>query len=147
MKTLLYFFFSLLTISVSGQDGINTATPEVTLDIVRKSSVPNHYDWLIPPCITGDQLPEKIYSVPKKQTLLFVTLPAYVLSGQLINVAEPGLYYFDGSLWQPAKQYRSFGFSTEVIPTPPAVGTYVLKVSTEFRAGVHHNNLSKNSLE
>ncbi|WP_312177607.1 hypothetical protein [Chryseobacterium sp.] len=103
MKTLLYFFFSLLTISVSGQDGINTATPEVTLDIVRKSSVPNHYDWLIPPCITGDQLPEKIYSVPKKQTLLFVTLPAYVLSGQLINVAEPGLYYFDGSLWQTCK--------------------------------------------
>ncbi|NML56791.1 hypothetical protein [Chryseobacterium cheonjiense] len=129
MKTLFYFFFSLLTIQVSGQIGINTATPKIMLDVVGKPVVPNHYDGIIPPRITGDHLSKKIYSVSKKGALFFVAVP-YILAGQVINITEPGIYYFDENLWQPAKGYRSFDFATGIILTPPAVKTFVLKSVT-----------------
>lgn len=115
MKTLLYFFLSLLTISVSGQVGINTATPESTLHVVGKPDDPNHYDGIIPPSMTGDQLSKKIYSASKKGTLLFVTLPPYILSGQVSNISEPGLYFFDGNLWQPAKHERKIEYQTILV--------------------------------
>jgi len=116
MKTLLYFFFSLLTMSVSGQVGINTPNPEATLHVVGKPDDPNHYDGIMPPSITGDQLSKKIYSTSKKGTLLFVTLPPYISSGQVINISEPGLYYFDGNLWQPVpKQDRKIEYQTILV--------------------------------
>ncbi|SHK68431.1 hypothetical protein [Epilithonimonas mollis] len=116
MKTLFYFLFSFLTILVSGQVGINTPNPEATLHVVGRPDDPNHYDGIIPPSMTGDQLSKKIYSASKKGTLLFVTIPPYILSGQVINVAEPGLYYFDGSLWQPIpKQERKIEYQTILI--------------------------------
>ena len=116
MKTLLYFFFSLLTISVSGQVGINTPDPEATFQVVGKPDDPNHYDGIMPPSITGDQLSKKIYSASKKGTLLFVTLPPYLLSGQVINISELGLYYFDGNLWQPVpKQDRKIEYQTILV--------------------------------
>lgn len=100
MKTLIYFFISFLSISVIGQVGINTKLPEATLDVVGKPTDLNHYDGIIPPRITGDQLAAKIYSPTKKGTIIFVTFPATDLVGQVTRVTEPGLYYFDGSLWQ-----------------------------------------------
>ena len=116
MKTLLYFLFGFLTILVSGQVGINTPNPEATLQVVGKPDDPNHYDGIIPPNMTGDQLSKKIYSASKKGTLLFVTLPPYILSGQVINVTEPGMYYFDGSLWQPlTKQEQKLEYRTILI--------------------------------
>ena len=115
MKTLLYFFFSLLTISVSGQVGINTPNPEATLHVVGKPDDPNHYDGIIPPSMTGDQLSKKIYSASKKGAFLYVTVPPYILSGQVINITEPGLYYFDGNLWQSAKQEQKIEYQTILI--------------------------------
>ncbi|WP_047096292.1 hypothetical protein [Chryseobacterium indologenes] len=104
MKTYLYFFFSLLTIWVSGQVGINTVSPETTLDVTGKPVDPNHYDGIIPPRITGDQLSRKSYSISKRGTVVFVTVPATNLSGQVINVRTTGLYYFDGTAWQPVSK-------------------------------------------
>lgn len=115
MKTILYFFFSLLTVSVSGQVGINTPNPEATFQVVGKPDDPNHYDGIIPPSITGDQLSKKIYSSSKKGALLFVTVPPYILSGQVINISEPGLYYFDGNRWQPAQQERKIEYQTILV--------------------------------
>ena len=104
MKTYLYFFFSLLTIWVSGQVGINTVSPETTLDVTGKPVDPNHYDGIIPPRITGDQLSRKSYSISKRGAVVFVTVPATNLSGQVINVRTTGLYYFDGTAWQPVSK-------------------------------------------
>ncbi len=115
MKTFLYFFFSLLMISVSGQVGINTPNPEATFQVVGKPDDPNHYDGIIPPSITGDQLSKKIYSSSKKGALVFVTLPPYILSGQVINISKPGLYYFDGNLWQPLMQDEKVEYQTILV--------------------------------
>jgi hypothetical protein len=70
----------------------------------RKPVDPNHYDGIIPPRITGDQLSRKSYSISKRGTVVFVTVPATNLSGQVINVRTTGLYYFDGTAWQPVSK-------------------------------------------
>ena len=108
MKTLIYFFLSFISISVTGQVGINTQTPETTLEVVGKPNDISHYDGIIPPRITGNQLALKSYSLSKKGAVVFATAPATNLSGQVINISAVGMYYFDGTQWQT--------FSKEIAP-------------------------------
>ncbi|MCD1117521.1 hypothetical protein [Chryseobacterium turcicum] len=109
MKKLNYLLLFLSTTLLFGQVGINTQIPEATLEVVGKPNDVNHYDGIIPPRITGNQLATKTYSSAKKGAVVFATSPATNFSGQVINVTDPGLYYFDGVLWQ--------GFSKEKQPT------------------------------
>lgn len=102
MKKFIYLFLLLTAKSVQGQVGINTQTPEATLEVVGKPNDINHYDGIIPPRITGDQLAAKIYSSAKKGAIVFATSSATNLVGQVIHITEPGLYYFDGTIWQPS---------------------------------------------
>ncbi|MFY1047479.1 hypothetical protein [Chryseobacterium sp. GP-SGM7] len=104
MKTLIYSFLSLISFIVQGQVGINTQTPQATLEVVGKPNDTNHYDGIIPPRITGDQLSAKTYSPSKKGTIVFVTDPASSLSGQVLRITKSGLYYFDGIIWMPFTQ-------------------------------------------
>lgn len=99
MKKLSHILLVLIIVSVQGQVGINTQSPEATLEVVGKPNDLNHYDGIIPPRIMGDQLSLKNYSSSKKGTVVYVTSAATSLFGQVINVVEPGLYYFDGILW------------------------------------------------
>ncbi|WP_417430060.1 hypothetical protein [Halpernia sp.] len=100
MARLLYILFLFATLTLKAQVGINTETPETTLDVVGKPNDTNHYDGIIPPRITGNQLAAKFYTSQKKGAIVFVIAPASNLVGQVINVLEAGLYYFDGNLWQ-----------------------------------------------
>lgn len=100
MRKLSYLLLVLSKALVCGQVGINTQTPESTLEVVGKPNDVNHYDGIIPPRVTGNQLAAKTYSSAKKGAVVFITSAPSSLSGQVINVTEPGLYYFDGSLWQ-----------------------------------------------
>lgn len=100
MKILLYFFLCLISIPVFGQVGINTQTPEATLDVVGRPGDTNHYDGIIPPRLSGNQLAAKTYSAAKKGAVVYVVSPASNLSGQAIHLSEAGLYYFDGIVWQ-----------------------------------------------
>ena len=100
MGKLFYFLFILLTSSLYGQVGINTTTPETTFEVVGKPDDINHYDGIIPPRITGDQLAAKFYSSAKKGAVVFVVSPPINLTGQVINITESGLYYFDGTMWK-----------------------------------------------
>lgn len=109
MKKLNHLLFILLALSSQGQVGINTQTPEATFEVVGKPNDISHYDGIIPPRIMGDQLSLKNYSSSKKGALVYVTSAATTLVGQVINVVEPGLYYFDGILWN--------AFSKEKNPT------------------------------
>lgn len=90
----------LITISIQGQVGINTQTPETTLEVVGKPNDVNHYDGIIPPRISGDQLAEKIYSSSKKGAIVFVTSSPSMLTEQVVNIVEAGFYYFDGNVWK-----------------------------------------------
>ena len=101
MKNWIYVLLCFLTVSIQAQVGINTQTPEATLEVVGKADDVNHFDGIIPPRITGNQLAAKIYTTLKKGAIVFVNSPPSNLSGQVINITETGLYYFDGTLWQP----------------------------------------------
>lgn len=99
----------LVTANLFSQVGINTASPETTFEVAGKADDINHYDGILPPRITGDQLSRKTYTLSKKGAVIFITVPATNLSGQVINIKEAGLYYFDGNIWQ--------AFSKEKDPT------------------------------
>lgn len=104
--------YLLLFLSISfyySQVGINTKTPETTLEIVGNPNDPKHYDGIIPPRLTGNQLAKKKYSFAKKGAVVFVTDAATNLSDQVVNLSGAGLYYFDGDIWQ--------AFSKEKQPT------------------------------
>lgn len=109
MKKLGLIILSFISLAAHSQVGINTQIPETTLDVVGKPTDQNHFDGIIPPRITGNQLAAKTYSVAKKGALVFVTTAPSILSGQVVNIAETGLYYFDGTVWQ--------SFSKDKTPT------------------------------
>ena len=100
MSRIYYFLLCLLTLSLHGQVGINTTTPETTFEVVGKPEDLNHYDGIIPPRITGDQLAAKFYPSTKRGAVVFVVSPPVSLTGQVINIIESGLYYFNGTIWK-----------------------------------------------
>lgn len=100
MRKLSYLILVISTHLIYGQVGINTQNPETTLDIVGKPTDVNHYDGIIPPRITGNQLGAKTYTSEKKGAVVFVTSEATNLSNQVINVTDQGFYYFDGTIWK-----------------------------------------------
>lgn len=99
MKKLSHLLLTLIVVSIQGQVGINTQTPEATLEVVGKPNDVNHFDGIIPPRITGDQLANKTYSVLQKGAIVYVTQPASNLFGQVIHIVEEGYYYFTGMFW------------------------------------------------
>lgn len=101
MKTVAYLILSFISIFASSQVGINTQNPEATLEVVGKPYDLSHFDGIIPPRITGDQLAAKFYPVSKKGSFLFVTKTPGSLAGQVENIKYTGLYFFDGRMWQP----------------------------------------------
>lgn len=145
MKKLSHLLLTLIVVSIQGQVGINTQNPEATLEVVGKPNDVNHYDGIIPPRITGNQLAAKTYSSTKKGTIVFVTSPATNLSGQVIQVTDPGLYYFDGNLWQT--------FSKEKQPTEYRIlltfdhnSTAALSATSTWSAPVNYNGNTNNYL-
>jgi hypothetical protein len=125
IKTILFF---LLTISVSlmGQVGINTTSPQSTLQVVGKATVINSLDGIIAPSITGDQLKLKTYTMQQNGALQYVTQAATIANrtGQTINVDSSGYYYFSviDNVWyilQNTRQNWVFDNSYEAIAENP----------------------------
>lgn len=108
MGKILYFLLFLLTATLKAQVGINTESPQATLQVVGKPNDLNHFDGIIPPKISGNQLAAKNYSFAKKGAIVFVESAAGNPSGQVVNVNEAGPYYFDGAVWK--------SYSKEVAP-------------------------------
>lgn len=101
MKKIYYLFVLIFTVlSVHGQVGINTTTPQATLQVEGKPSVSSELDGIIPPRLTGNQLQAKTYTSAQNGALVFVTTAATSLSGQTINVSSAGLYFFNSYLNQ-----------------------------------------------
>ena len=100
MKKLSFFLLVLIVISITGQVGINTKEPQTTLEVVGKPTDSTHLDGILPPRITGDQLALKFYPSSARGAIVFVSSPARNLNGQVLYISSPGLYFFDGNLWQ-----------------------------------------------
>lgn len=99
MKKLFYFLILIVNLQLQGQVGINTTTPKTTLEVVGKPDIKNHFDGILPPRITGDQLAKKNYTVEQKGAIVYVTQPVTKLSGQVIHLVEEGYYFFNGTHW------------------------------------------------
>ena len=102
MKKLLYF--SLLVMSIcqtQAQTGINTLSPQATLDVVGKPSSLTEVDGVIAPRLSGNQLKAKdaLYSSAQTGAIVYVTSAASPTTAKTINVNSSGYYFFDGNVW------------------------------------------------
>lgn len=100
----LKLIFVLMAAHLFPQVGINTQTPKATLEVVGRPDDTNHYDGIILPRISGDQLSAKTYTSAQKGAIIFVTSSASNLSGQTSHIEKSGLYFFDGQQWIPVLQ-------------------------------------------
>ena len=137
MKKLNHLLLALTVVSIQGQVGINTQTPEATLDVVGKPNDVNHYDGILFPRISGDQLTRKSYSSSKKGTVVFLTSPANLLSGQVINITEPGIYYFDGNLWQALSKKQTIEY--QIVLTFDHNSDEGIKATSEWSEPVNYH--------
>lgn len=115
-------FYSLVTSLVTAgafyaQVGINTQTPQATLDVVGNATDITFKDGIIPPRISKQDLASKnlgTYDTTQEGAIVYVnniTAPTGNTPSltQVANITSKGFYYFTGSVWQP---YTSSGTST-----------------------------------
>lgn len=105
---------------LEGRVGINTKTPQATLEVAGTPTDISKMDGIIAPKITGDQLHAKTYTADQKGALVYVTTQAThseneadnKQKGQTRKVKYPELYYyFDGEVWQPLKYHPGAGIA------------------------------------
>lgn len=108
-----FIFLGILTISSSvfSQVGINTPSPNATLDVTGTPNNLNATDGMIAPRITGNKLKLKdpLYGANQTATLLYVTAAASPTTTKTANVTETGYYYFDGVKWTNGNFWRLSG--------------------------------------
>lgn len=89
--------FSLFFAQTTGNVGINTANPQVTLDVSGNPTVTTSLDGLRAPQLTGVQLRAKTYTNAQTGTLVYVSAADTAPAGQTIDVTAAGYYYFNGA--------------------------------------------------
>lgn len=104
-KNLLWVtMFATVTIfyAQEGRVGINTTTPNATLDVTASATDLTRTDGLIAPRLTGDELKAKdgLYTAPQTGAIVYATAAASPTTAKTINVTSVGYYYFDGTVWQ-----------------------------------------------
>lgn len=111
MKKSLFPLFSVILFSnaiaqsYDNRIGINTTTPQTTLDVTAPNDN-THIAGIQAPRLTRAELTAKgnsLYGADQKGTLIYITdVSGGDATGQRVVVTEPGYYYFDGRLWQRA---------------------------------------------
>lgn len=79
------------------QIGVNTDSPNATLEVTGNPTDTAKFDGIIAPRISGDLLKTKNYTSSQTNALIYVTAPDSAPSGQTLEVTSPGYYYFDGN--------------------------------------------------
>jgi uncharacterized protein (TIGR02145 family) len=102
-KTIFLGFLALLCglSMLSAQVGINTETPQATLDVVASKTDGSTAEGVIAPRLTGDQIKIKDaqYNVAQKGAIVYATAKVGTASPKTANITAEGYYYFDGSVW------------------------------------------------
>lgn len=105
MKTMIYLLLPFVGISVKGQVGINTVTPQATFDVMTNTVDVTKPDGIIAPRLKGTDLKNKdsLYTNNQKGTIVYVTegLDLGDTTLKTTNVTRVGYFYFDGEVWQP----------------------------------------------
>lgn len=116
-KLLIISLLGVITVSAqqNGKVGVNTTTPQVTLDIQGEPANAAALDGLRAPQITGAQLRAKTYTSSQTGTLMYVSAADTVPSGQTIDVTASGYYYFNGA----AGINRWIPINLQAAPTEP----------------------------
>ncbi|WP_051230771.1 hypothetical protein [Epilithonimonas caeni] len=83
------------------QVGINTETPQATLDVAIKTTGASLPEGIIAPRLTGDEIKSRdtLYDTPQKGAIVYATAPVGTASTKTANITAEGYYYFDGSVW------------------------------------------------
>lgn len=101
--------FLCLSVNVYSQQsrvGINTSTPNSTLDVNGIQNDPTDVTGFQAPRLTLAELTAKgnsLYGASQKGTLIYITdntTGTIDVTGQRINIKEIGYYFFDGTVWQ-----------------------------------------------
>lgn len=100
----------LLLLAIAGgggvfsQVGVNTDSPDATLDVRGIAEDPTVVDGVIPPRITKSQLTDKTgYGTPQTGTLVYITDPTGPVNPSTTKISESGLHVFDGTIWTKTK--------------------------------------------
>ncbi|HAO07606.1 MAG TPA: hypothetical protein DCQ50_11570 [Chryseobacterium sp.] len=85
-----------------GKVGINTTSPNATLDVAGNPTDVNAADGILAPRLTGDELKAKdvLYGTDQTGTLVYITAAVSNATTKTANITQAGYYYFDGSIWQ-----------------------------------------------
>ncbi|WP_374458499.1 hypothetical protein [Chryseobacterium taeanense] len=86
--------------SMFGQVGINTKTPNATLDITPKTTDGSKPEGLLIPQLDGNSLNTTAYGTAQKGVIVYAKSAASPTDTKTVNVTAEGYYYFDGSVWQ-----------------------------------------------
>ncbi|CAA7196611.1 hypothetical protein CHRY9293_02691 [Chryseobacterium potabilaquae] len=127
MKKLLpLMFFGTL---MFGQTGINTSSPNATLDITAKNTNGSTPEGVIAPRLTGNTLFAAIalntYGIAQQGAIVYVTEAATLANriGQTVEVDSVGYYYFDSdqNLWHKLGGGNNFYNSDGTLSDPRQV--------------------------
>ena len=104
LKKLVMFSFAIIAgTTVFSQVGVNTNTPQTTLDITAIAIDGSTAEGIMAPRLTGDQIKGKDARYTAAQTGAMVYATEAVIgapAGKTVNITTKGYYFFDGVLWQ-----------------------------------------------
>lgn len=108
-KTIFSILFILTSTVMHSQVGINTSSPNATLDVVKNTTAPTSAkDGIIPPKVSKLELSSKVtntYSTLQIGAIVFIdnisgTLGTESSIAQVAQIDAVGYYYFDGTIWR-----------------------------------------------
>jgi len=129
-KNIILLSALLSSVAFYSQVGINTETPNATLDVTGKPSDLSKTDGIIAPRLKGSELKAKDSNYASQQTgaIVYVTeaLAAVDTTAKTVNVTSMGYYYFDGNIWQKMTGNSAAGvnpWNVENTTTPATLNT------------------------
>lgn len=130
MKRIILLMLGISSIGfIQAQIGVNTSTPQVSLDIQAAATDATTAEGMSAPRLTLTQLASKDARYASDQTgaLVYVTDVTGTATTKTRNVISIGYYYFDGTLWQtvgPDKSLKFFYMPSIVLPTSTSDPAY-----------------------
>jgi hypothetical protein len=99
MKQLITTAVLLINITAFAQVGINTTTPNATLDIKAKTT-DGKPQGLIFPQLSGTEIQNRTYGSNHVGTIIYATAAPSAPNTVTAEITEPGFYYFNGTKWK-----------------------------------------------